>query len=252
MGEEKTFVDEEEIYGSRAVSIKKNHIWKYPTFILLAMIIVGIFIFLGNGDDIGPTGGVVKSVGAGPEIGDSPLLGNEDAPVTIIIFSDFSCQFCAAASGANEEIVNSMKSRSSGWEPIMPNVIKDYVDTGKVKMAFKYFPGHGAGQQAMLTGLCLNEQGLFWEFHDKAFADYEFTNDLGKMKALAGELGADMDALDRCLASNKYNSKLNSDTQEGKEAGVQGTPAFFVNGKLVSGAVPYSDIKKVIDSELGI
>lgn len=244
-------MDNRETAGSGILSIRKDDIWRYSTFILLAVIIVGIFIFLGKGDNAGPAGGIVKNVGTGPEIGDAPLLGDKDAPVSIVIFSDFSCPFCAAASGKNEEIVTSMKSRSSGWEPIMPNVIKDYVDTGKVKIAFKYFPGHGAGQQAMLTGLCLNEQGLFWEFHDKAFADYEFTNDLGKMKALAGELGADMDALDRCLASNKYNSKLNSDTQEGKDAGVRGTPAFFVNENLVSGAVPYSDIKKVIDSELG-
>jgi len=252
MSEEEISVSAEKTSNPVTLSIKKENIWKYSTFILVAVIVVGVFIFLGKSDNIGPTGEIVKNVGTGLEIGDAPLLGDKNAPVTIVIFSDFSCPFCAAASGANEEIVNSMKSRSSGWEPIMPNVIKDYVDTGKVKIAFKYFPGHGAGQQAMLTGLCLNEQELFWKFHDKAFANYESTNNLEKMKELAKELGADMDALDRCLASNKYNSKLNSDSQEGKEAGVQGTPAFFVNEKLVSGAVPYSDIKKVIDSELGI
>jgi protein-disulfide isomerase len=226
--------------------LKKNSFWTYVIIILAAALIIGAFVFFEKGNGNGGNTGERVNIA----IGSAPVLGDANAPVTIVIFSDFSCPFCAAASGANPELENVMKSRTAGWEPAVSNVIKDYVDSGKVKLAFKYYPGHGAGEQAMLVAWCLNDQGLFWKFHDKAFANYESTNDLAKMKELAKEVGADTTALDSCLNTKKYDSKLASDAEEGKKIGLQGTPSFYVDGIPVEGAVPYSDIKKVIDSEL--
>src|SRR3989344_5649935 len=126
---------------SGTITIRKENIWKYSTFILVAILVVGAFVFFTNSDSTG-TGNVVRNGDTvSIEIGDAPVIGSESAPVTIIEFSDFSCPYCAAASGDKEQA-------------------------------------------------------------------------------------------------------------EGQAAGVQGTPAFFVNGKLIEGAQPYSVFKQAIDAEL--
>lgn len=107
---------------------------------------------------------------------DDPVKGDKNAPVTIIVFSDPSCPFCAAAAGA-PEMVSYMQSRSPSWQPPVPGIMKEYVDTGKVKIAFKYFPGHGLGKTAMKVLWCANEQGKFWELHDLVFANQEAISD---------------------------------------------------------------------------
>ncbi|MEK6850139.1 MAG: thioredoxin domain-containing protein [Nanoarchaeota archaeon] len=226
---------------------KSNAIWKYSAFVLVILLIIGAFVYFGKSN-----GGVVNGERVQISVGNSPILGQESAPVTIVLFSDFSCPYCAAASGQNEIVASSLRQRDSSWKAPVSGIIRDYVDSGKAKIVFKYYPGHGLGQQAHLVSLCLNEQGLFWKFHDGAFADYESTNDLDKMKAIAEEIGADMSLLEKCLTDNqqKYTKELSDEIDEGKAAGVQGTPTFYVNGLKIEGAVSYSDIKKVIDSEL--
>lgn len=198
------------------------------------------------------TGGSGTPTGAAVDIaiGNSPSIGNEKAKVVVVEFSDFSCPFCAAASGDNPELITYMKQNSQSWEPIVTNMMKDYVDTGKVRFVVKYAKGHSGGHPAQLVAWCLNEQKLYWKFYPKAFANIDDVEDLDKMKALAKTIGADMSKLQTCLDSKKYDSQFNIDENEGAAAGVQGTPAFFVNGKLVSGAVPYSQIKSLIEAEL--
>ena len=184
------------------------------------------------------------------EIGNSPSIGNEKAKVVVFEFSDFSCPFCAAASGDNEKMNAYMKQNSPSWEPIVTNLMKEYVDTGKVRFVAKYSMGHSGGHPAQLVGWCLNEQKLYWKFYPKAFENQDDVEDLDKMKALAKGVGADMSKLQTCLDSKKYDSQFDKEQNEGNAAGVQGTPAFFVNGRLVSGAVPYSQIKALIEQEL--
>lgn len=229
--------------------IKNNSsFWKYSAFVLVIILIIGAFVYFGKNND----GGVVSGERVQISVGNSPVLGQENVPVTVVVFSDFSCPYCAAASGANDEVAAALKQRNPSWTAPVSGIIKDYIDSGKVKLVFKYYPGHGSGQQAHLVSLCLNEQNLFWKFHDKAFAIYESTNDLDKMKTIAKEINANMTTLDKCLIDNqqKYTKELSDEIDEGKAAGVQGTPTFYVNGLKIEGAVSYSDIKKVIDSEL--
>lgn len=183
-------------------------------------------------------------------VGDAPVTGNANAKVTVIEFSDFSCPFCAAASGDNAQMNAYMKQNSPTWEPIVTNLMKDYVDTGKVRFAVKYSMGHSGGHPAQLVAWCLNEQGLYWKFYPQAFAHQDDVEDLAKMKALAQTVGADVKKLQTCLDSNKYDARFNLEQQESAAAGAQGTPAFFVNGHLVSGAVPYSQVKALVDAEL--
>jgi len=185
-----------------------------------------------------------------PEIGNAPVLGNENAPVTIIEFSDLSCPFCAAAAGVNEEMVNYMKQNDPSWTAPLPEIIKNYADTGKAKLAFKYFPGHGTGEEAMKIAWCANEQDKFWQLHDEFFKNQDDIEDAAKLKEIAKNLGIDMVKLESCLASKKYDSRLTEDTAEGRQAGVSGTPTFYINGVEVSGAQSYEAFKKVIDEEL--
>lgn len=239
--------------------ITKENIWKISTVVLALLLVV----FVARSYVSSPTAAVVAPSPSVPDvqtapsapvklsIGSAPVIGNENAPVTIVEFSDFSCPYCAAASGDNPQIVASAKqSFGPSWEPIVSNVMKDYVDTGKVRFAVKYTKGHSGGNPAQSVAWCLNDQKLYWKFYPEAFAKQSDVEDLSKMKDLAKSLGADMNLLETCLSSKKYDAKFDSDSNEGIKAGVQGTPAFFINGKLVSGAVPYAQVKKLIDAEL--
>ena len=245
------------------ITIKKDTLWKYSTFILGALVIVLVFVAF-SGDKGGITGNVVNT-GEGQQaiapppaqkaeinIGDAPVIGDKNAKVTVVKFSDFSCPFCAAASGDNEQLISYMKQRNPSWEPIVTNMMKDYVETGKVRFAVKYMMGHSGGKPAQLVAWCLNDQSadLYWKFYSQAFVQQDNVEDLAKMTTLAKTIGGDMAKLQKCLDSKKYDSRFDREQNEGRQAGAQGTPAFFVNGQLISGAVPYSQMKQAIDSAL--
>lgn len=189
------------------------------------------------------------------EVGNAPTKGPNNAKVTIVVFSDPSCPFCGAAAGKNQQIIDYLKTRDSSWTPAIPGIIKDYVDTGKARIVFKFFPGHGAGADAMKIMWCANEQDKFWEIHDVMFANQDKMNppsDMDVLKQLAVSSGLDSAKLDSCLTENSaaYDTRMGQETQEGRAARVTGTPAFFINGKIIEGAVSYGVIKQVIDAEL--
>lgn len=185
---------------------------------------------------------------------EDPVLGEANAPVTIVEFSDPSCPFCAAAHGDNEQLVATMKSRSASWTPAIPGIIDNYVKTGKARIVYKYFPGHGTGVEAMKLAWCANEQGKFWETMGLFFANQDNIQDVAKLKEYIAQTGVDMTQLESCYSSGKYNSKIDADTAQGRaiatKLGSFGTPAFIINGEPVIGAVPFSDIQQVIDSKL--
>ncbi|MEK6918054.1 MAG: thioredoxin domain-containing protein [Nanoarchaeota archaeon] len=184
-------------------------------------------------------------------LGNSPSIGNANAKVTVIEFTDFSCPYCEAASGYNTQMASSLQNQNPGWQPIVSNLLKDYVDTGKVRFVTKYAFGHSGGKPAQSVAWCLNDQNLYWKFYPLAFAKSATeVEDLNLMKEIAKSIGADMTKLQSCLDSKKYDAQFTTEQTEAQQAGVSGTPAFFVNGILVEGAVPYSQIKQVIDAEL--
>ncbi len=184
------------------------------------------------------------------EIKSSPVLGNESAPVTIYIFSDFSCPFCSAADGQNQQVMDLLKAKDPNWKAPIPEIIKNYVDTGKVKLVFKYMPGHGAGKTAHEVGYALNEQGLFWKFHDRVFANQADANNLEKMKAIAQSLGADMEKLNAFLNAKKYKPLMNNDIQMAQSNKVSGTPSFIINDKMLEGAQSFAVFQQAIEQEL--
>jgi protein-disulfide isomerase len=209
---------------------------------LFALFTNGFGLF-GGDDDEPPQNN--KGVFVKLDIGRAPTLGSADAPVTVFEFSDFSCPICAVAAGLAD-------AGREGYTAPLPALKKKYVDTGKVRLVFKYFPGHGTGTAGHLVGWCLNEQeqGLFWKFHDEAFKQQSRVASLNAMKGIAETLGADTTALEQCLKEQKYNALLSEDKAMGLSNGVQGTPTFFVNGKMFSGAQDFALIEDAVEKAL--
>jgi len=170
-------------------------------------------------EENGGTGEFVKL-----EIGNAPTLGAVDAPVIIYEFSDFSCPVCAVAAGAAD-------SGRDGWVAPLPALKEKYVDTDKVRIVFKYFPGHGTGNTAHLVGWCMNEQELFWEFHDALFANQDRLSD-AYYRALAKELKMNITQFNECINTGKYKKSIADDVELGRTLGIAGTPTFFINGEL--------------------
>ena len=160
-----------------------------------------------------------------------PSQGPADAPVTIVEFSDFECPFCSRV------------------EPTLAKVREAYGD--KVRLVYRQFPlqMHPHAQKAAEASLCANEQGKFWEMHDKMFGDQQGLAVEG-LKSKAADLGLDTEKFNQCLDSGKYVDAIKSDIKAGAKAGVNGTPAMFVNGIFINGAVPYEQLSKTIDDEL--
>ena len=216
------------------------------TSIVIAIIIFIVFFL--DCTTFGTCSGKTQSL----SIGNSPVLGEENAQVIIYEFTDFSCPFCEAAEGANDYYESALKSKFPGWEAPVPLIKENYVKTGKAKIVFKYFPGHGAAGAAHAIALGLQEQNpeLFWEFAEKAFTMPDDLNSISKMIELAKTLGANETLLSEYISSKKYESQLNEDIAMGKANGVTGTPTFFINGEVVAGAQSFSVFEGIIEKEL--
>lgn len=165
---------------------------------------------------------------------DDAVKGNPNAPVTMVEFSDYQCPFCGRY-----------------YAQTRPQIMKEYVDTGKVKLVFRDFPlsFHPNAQKASEAAECAGEQGKYWEMHDKL---YDNQKDLGivNYKKWARELGLDGTKFDTCLDTGAMVNEIKKDMADGQAAGVKGTPGFFINGRELRGAQPYSAFKAIIDEEL--
>jgi protein-disulfide isomerase len=127
--------------------------------------------------------------------------------------------------------------------------MKQYGD--KVRVVFKHFPlsFHKNAQKAAEASECAAEQGKFWQMHDKIFENQQLLS-FDQLKAWAKDLKLNISQFNSCLDSGKFAQKVQADMQEGAQKGVDGTPATFVNGILVSGAQPFEAFKQMIDQEL--
>ncbi|HWE23378.1 MAG TPA: thioredoxin domain-containing protein [Myxococcales bacterium] len=162
-----------------------------------------------------------------------PSRGPDQAPVTIVEFSDFQCPYC-------------------GREfPVVERLMKEY--DGKVRLVFRHFPldFHPYAQKAAEAGACAADQGIdkFWKMHDKMFGNQQKLA-VDDLKSYAKEVGVDSTRFDKCLDSGEKRALVNADEKAGQQAGVSGTPAFFVNGIFINGAVPYEQFKETVDREL--
>lgn len=108
---------------------------------------------------------------------------------------------------------------------------------------------HNRAQPAAEAAQCARDQGKFWEFHDKLFSNQQALTD-DDFKKHAGDLGLNVEAFTSCYTSGKFRADVQKDAADGQEVGVTGTPAFFVNGRFLSGAQPFEAFKAIIDEEL--
>jgi protein-disulfide isomerase len=162
----------------------------------------------------------------------APFKGPAKATVTIVEFSDFHCPFC-------RRVI-----------PTLAQLESKYGE--KIKLVFRDFPIenlHPGATKAHEAARCANEQGKFWTYHDKLFAAPPKSSP-EIFKALAKEVGLDVASFENCFDGGKYQTDIKKDIEEGNRVGVTGTPAFFINGRLVSGAQPLEAFSRIIDDEL--
>ncbi|MBI3273586.1 MAG: DsbA family protein [Candidatus Colwellbacteria bacterium] len=229
----------------------KNFEWSkfmLPGAIVLAGVLISASVIYSNGG-FGKLGGAAnlggvpdRPVKVSVSADNDAFLGNKNAPVEIIEFSDFQCPFCRTF-----------------WRDTLPLIKSEYIDTGKAKFVYRDFPlqFHPSAMPAAQSAECAREQGKFWEMHDKIFGEEDKKSttgtvqfDVSDLKKWAGQIGLDTGKFNSCLDSGKYAKEVEKDYSDGSAAGVSGTPSVFVNGQIVVGAQPFSAFKSLIDSEL--
>jgi protein-disulfide isomerase len=169
----------------------------------------------------------------------SNTQGKNDAPVTIIEYSDFQCPYC-------------LRYHTETF----PRIIQDYVNAGKVKISYKQYPALGeASFVAAQAAECAASQNAFWGYYNALYDERakaglipQNKNDL--IKLAANTLRIDMNAFAKCLNEDQTIGRVQSDAEEGQRLGVRGTPTFFINGKLLVGAQPYTTFKVAIEDAL--
>lgn len=177
------------------------------------------------------------------DISGYPVLGNKDAKIAIVEFTDYQCPFCA-------QLVNNT----------FPDVKKNYIDTGKIKYIVRDFPLtqiHPQAQKAAEAVNCAEEQGKFWEYHDVLFKNQTALT-IDDLKKYAVNLGLNTGTFNSCLDTGKMAEIVKKDQAEGEKYGVNGTPSSFVGviegntvkGVQVSGAVPFESFKATIEEQL--
>ena len=160
-----------------------------------------------------------------------PFVGPEDAPITIVEFSDFRCGFCR-------------RFHDETYETLMEQY------DGQIRFVYRDLPIVG-GQTAAEAAECANEQDAFWAYHDSLFAEPTAYSSPESFVELASQLGLDESKFGECLADGKYRDEITEDAQDAQAYGVSGTPTFFINGVRVVGAQPLSAFTTIIDEELG-
>jgi len=165
------------------------------------------------------------------KIGDAPTMGPSSAKVTLVAFSDFQCPFCSRA-------VPTLKAIEDQYK-------------GKIRVAFKQMPlpFHDKAHLAAEAALAANEQGKFWEMHDKLFANQQAL-DRPNLDKYAEELGLNMSKFKAALDGGKFKDRVDREAKEGAAVGATGTPTFFINGHILVGAQPVDAFKTAIDAEL--
>jgi len=199
---------------------------------------------------LGSQTGVAQSTGARAEIpvDGAPSMGDQSAKVTMVEFSDYQCP---------------LSSQYFNWT--MRQVVDEYVKTGKVKYVFRDFPLesiHPLALKAAEGAHCAGEQGKYWEMHNRFLSNQMAIE--GKVLPLHAQvLGLDVPKFQQCLDSGKYSARVRESVADGKKAGVQGTPAFFLGltnptePKLqavtfIDGSQPYTVFKEAIDKLLSV
>ena len=173
----------------------------------------------------------------------SPILGNSDAPITLVEFGDYQCHYCNVF-----------------FQSIEEDIIKNYVETGKVKIIFKDYNIIGPDSVKASQGAhCANDQGLFWEYHDILYSNWTGENNGWasgtNLTNFAQEIGLDVNEWSECMSEQKHSQTILDSNDDASALGLTGTPAFFIinsDGEVnkLIGAQPFEVFKKIFDNQL--
>jgi protein-disulfide isomerase len=192
-----------------------------------------------NAGGANPSAPPTVSIDSAGGVGHFPIQGSKDAKVTLIEFADFRCPYCEQFFSQTE-----------------PQIVQNYVNTGKVKFAFRNYAFLGPASTVAADAVeCANDQGKFWEFYNYLYKNQPDESDTSMyntdtLTKAAVSLGVDGAKFKACLDGKTDDSKVQQDLADGEKAGVTGTPAFFVNGTFINGAEPYSVFQQAIDTAL--
>lgn len=216
--------------GEPAHSSEKK--WRYLSVALLVILAVSVF---GNIFMIAKLTGYVGPP-KGNYKGGVDFVGKTDAAVTMVMYTDFQCPFCA-----------------KWYQETWPAIKENFVDTGLVKFQVKNFPlsFHSNANIASLAAECAKEQGHFLDYEDLIYAN-QGALDRASLIGYAGQAGADAGKFAACLDEGRYQEKIDADQQEGSASGISGTPGFLINGvEFPVGASPYSVFEAEFNRLLG-
>ncbi|QQG45123.1 MAG: DsbA family protein [Candidatus Sungiibacteriota bacterium] len=246
--EEDTKIETEDIKNAGAHSAPNPYL--VPAAIVIAGLLIAGAVFYTNSPKTPAANRQTAAAGepaisaTGDLADDDPVLGNPEALVTVIEFSDFQCPFCRRFF---RDTLSQLKDK--------------YIKTGKVRFVYRDFPLtgiHDMAQKYAEAAECADEQGKFWQMHDKIFEEQDkrgvatvFDITVADIKQWARGVGLNGAAFDGCLDSDKYFEEVQKDFRDGQANGVNGTPGTFVNGRLIQGAVPFEQFASVIEQELG-
>ncbi len=200
----------------------------------------------------------IKYVIDAPEVTDSAIVvGDENAPLTIIEFSDYECPFCGIAEG-NEELLEAFRAQSPNYEPPVPKIFEEYVETGKVKFVYYNFPLediHPNARDAHNAALCAAEQDNWRAYSEKLYLDRNSWIEASDREAVfysfAIKTGVeDEDAFRDCYNERRYDIQIDEELELGSSYSITGTPAFFIGKHFIPGAIDYSSFKDLIEKEL--
>ncbi|MBI4300842.1 MAG: DsbA family protein [Chloroflexi bacterium] len=200
--------------------------------VVVALVLVALLIVFNRGNS-------GKSSTSGVSVTAQGLTkGPQDAPVTIMEYADFQCPAC-----------------QNFTETVEKQLESQYISPGKVKLVYRPYSFIGPESNwSAEAAYCANDQGRFWDYHDKLYdsqaGENKGTFSKANLKRFAKELGLDTNAFDSCLDSGKYSKTVQDDKKEGDRKGVQYTPTLFVDGQKIVGVPNYSDLDKLIKSEL--
>ena len=173
----------------------------------------------------------------------SPILGDPNAPITLVEFGDYQCHYCNVF-----------------FQSIEKDIVKNYVDTGKVKIIFKDYNIIGEDSVIASQGAhCANDQGLFWEYHDILYSNWTGENNgwasSENLAIFAQQIGLNMNKWSECMKKGSHSQIILKSNDDARTLELTGTPAFFIinsEGKVskLFGAQPFEVFKKIFDSQL--
>lgn len=214
----------------------------HTTLIIMSAVQLIVLLYIAFSLPTGTTEVVVPSVDTGSTagndvdmadlIGGNAIIGDEDAPITIVEWSDYECPFCA-------------RFYNDAYQDIKEN----WIDTGKAKLVFRDFPlsFHANAQKAHEAAECAGDQDMYYDMHNLLFEN-GVSGGVASFKTYAADLGLDQATFDDCLDSGKHEAEVKKDMADGMKAGVQGTPGFIIEGQLISGAQPYAVFEQLLES----